>query len=134
MDINKFQQFKQTGTKLGKNIIGIMRSLGFTFSAGFYHRNDIKSFKYIVLFYNSENGGSIGFAFTNNEEAKGKFKITHSERKTSGSVTCRSFFFNYDLASKIEQISGKYKPLEIEHPMFGKMHYIKLNEKIILKI
>lgn len=129
MDINKFQQFKQTGTKLGKNIIGIMRSFGFTFSAGFYHRNKVKDFKYVVLFFNPENGGSVGFAFTNSEEAKGKFKVTHSENKTSGSVTCRSFFFSYDLALKIEQIAGKYKPQEIEHPMFGNMHYIKLSEK-----
>lgn len=119
------------GVKLGKNIIGIMRSFGFTFSAGFYHHNQIKDFKYVVLFYNQENGGSIGFAFTNSEEAKGRFKITHSDKKTSGSVTCRSFFFNYDLSSKIEQIAGRYKPQGIEHPMFGKMFYIKLNEKII---
>lgn len=130
MDIEKFQQFQKTGVKLGKNVIGIMRSFGFTFSAGFFHHNKLKDFNYVVLFFNPENGGSVGFAFTNNNEARGRFKITHSESRSSASVTCRSFFFNYDLGIKIEQIAGRYKPQEIEHPMFGKMYYIKLNEKL----
>ena len=129
MDINKFQQFQKTGVKLGKNIIGIMRSLGFTFSAGFYHRNNVKNYKYVVLFYNPENGRSIGFAFTNSEDVKGKFKLTKSERDTSGSVTCVSFFNNFNLAKNIDEIAGKYEPKETEHPFFDKMYYIKLDEK-----
>lgn len=130
MDIGDFQQFKTPGSKVGKNVIGIMRSFGFSFSARFTRIGDIANKKYVVLFYNAENGGSIGFAFTNLEEAEGKFKVTHTESKTSGSVTCRSFFFNYGLEKKIEELAGRYEPREIAHPFFKKMYYIELNKKL----
>lgn len=126
MDISNFEQFTKTGTKLSNNNISISKAHSFGFNSGFYHRNNIKNFKFVVLFYNKQEN-SIGFLFSN-DELDGKFTVTHSENRTSGGVTCRSFFSNYDL--KCGEMAGQYLPQEISHPNFGKMFVIDLNKKI----
>ena len=128
MEITDFEQFKKTGAKLSSNTISINRALSFGFNSGFYHKNNLKDYKLVVLFYNEKNH-SVGFFFTNNE-AEGKLKITHSESKTSGGVTARSFFTNYKLDSDIATLAGKYKPQEVTHPVFGKIFIIELDKKL----
>jgi hypothetical protein len=126
MDISNFEQFTKTGTKLSNNTISINKSNSFGFNSGFYHKNNIKNYEFVVLFY-AKNDNSVAFLFTNDQTVKGKFQITHSKNRTSGGVTCRSFFSNYELNSSL--LAGKYEPSEENHPTFGKMFIVKLDEK-----
>jgi len=127
MDINNFKQFKNTGTKLSNHTFSINKSRSFGINSGFYHKNNIKIYKYAVLFYNDKDR-SIAFLFTNDENINGKFKITHSDNKTSGNITAVSFFNSYGL--NIKEIVGKYNPKEIVHPEFGKIFYVTINKTV----
>lgn len=134
MDFTTLEQFTKSGAKLSNNLISISRALGFGFNAGFYNANNISSFKYVILFYSAVDK-TIGFLFTNNEEIKGKFIITHSENKiskekTSGGVVARSFFSNYHLDRIIDEVAGKYEPIKEIHPQYGTVFLIKLDQKI----
>ena len=94
MDLEKFEQFKKTGAKLSNYSISINNALSFGFNSGFYNKNNIKGYIYVVLFYNKKDN-SVAFFFTNNE-ADGRFRITHSKNKTSGNRAPKTRFHSAD--------------------------------------
>lgn len=131
MDFSKLEQFTKSGSRMSKNTIAITKNFSFMFHGGFYNRAEMKKYEFIVLFYNKEEN-IIAFLLTNNENIEGKYRITHSNKKTSASFTGRAFFFSSQLNEKInnKEIIGKYEPKEDKHPIFGKIYYIELNKKL----
>ena len=128
MEIGKFVQFEDTGKRIGTYAISISRAFGFGFLSAFYRKNNISTYKYVVLFFNKDEM-AIGFAFTNDGETKGRFTITHSLSKTSAGVTAMTFFNRIGIDKlSIEKYAKQYKVYESVHQQFGKIYYIKLNE------
>lgn len=84
--------------------ITITKSGGIGFPKKFSQDHGIKTFGYVLLFYDP-NKLAIGVAFTNNDE-KGKLKISHSKDSYGSNVNARTFFFVNNIDFKT--YSGKY--------------------------
>lgn len=123
-----FVTFEDVGAKFGKYTISLGAHGGFGFNSGFYKRENIKQYSYVVLSYDA-NKNAVAFNFTNDSTPKGAWKITHTHNKHSASVVVRSFFAAHDINP--EKYTGKYTPNEYIDPKIGKLFYIilKHNEK-----
>lgn len=62
------------------------------FNQGAVERFGLQEYKYVIFFYDKENG-KIGFKFTNDEKEEGISKI--SIRKTGATVSSKSFLEYY---------------------------------------
>lgn len=105
MEKYKFQKFVGRNVRLEYRIT-ITRSHSIGFPTKFYKDNGIKSFKYVVLFWDVENH-AIGLHFTNDEGETNKFAILHSKAGYGGSIVARSFFRSYGIDPKIYH--GRYE-------------------------
>ncbi|NQU82382.1 MAG: hypothetical protein HQ539_00310 [Parcubacteria group bacterium] len=107
-----FKRYTKTRSKLSNNTISITGSYSFGFNSGFYHKENIKDFKKVVFFFDSDKN-AIGFYFTNDESSEGAFTIIHGKSGTTGSVTARSFFLNNNIDRK--EYRNKIEPDKIKH-------------------
>lgn len=129
-EIFDFVQFQKVGSKFGSYIISISNHAAFGINSGFYARENISKYSHAMIYYD-ESRKTIAFSFTNSPSAKGSFKITHG--KSSGGIVARSFFsslFPGKMEEEIKKYVGGYKPEVYSDNKFGKLFYIKLEEKL----
>ncbi len=115
----------------GRNVrqedrITITKSNSIGFPQKFYQDNDIKNFKYVVLFWDESNK-AIGIHFTNDEKEKNSFKIIHSKKGYGGQVVVRSFFRTYSIDPKVYH--GRYEWEKYNLEGVGEIFVIKLKER-----
>lgn len=96
------------------------------FPTKFYNDNQIRDYKYVVLFY-SEPEKAVGVKFTNEEE-KGVLKIHHSKTGQGGSVVARNFFRANNLDYKVYRGRYEYKKETFEG--IGELCVFQLRERI----
>ncbi len=123
MDYN-FKKFDKRNVRLESRIT-ITKSNSFGFPTKYSGDNNIKHFKYVILFYDKDSK-AIGINFTNNEEEQNKFTLIKSD-KYGASVVARSFFKVNSIDT--EKHHGRYcwKIVEVEN--IGKLFVIELGNK-----
>ena len=97
------------------------------FPTRFYQDNNIKDYKYIVLYYD-EAQKAIGIHFTNDENEKSKFSILHSKQNYGGSAVVRSFFKVSRIDPKIYY--GRYDFTVRQEPELGTLYVFQLKERV----
>lgn len=97
----------------------------FGFPSKFYEDNDLKNYKYVVLFWDADNK-AIGIQFTNDEEEKSKLTLVKSS-KYGASLSAKSFFTKNDIDPKKHK--GRYEWKKVQIPNAGEAFVIELKEK-----
>jgi len=117
-----FIKFESRNVKT-EDRITITKSQSIGLPTKFYNDNEVKQFKYAVLFYDVAVK-AIGIQFTNNENEKNRFSIIKSV-KYGGSIVSRSFFRinNIDTA----KYHGRYNWKIVEQEGIGKLFVIELD-------
>lgn len=121
----KFQKFENRNARL-ENRISVTRSNSIGFPTQFYRNNNIRQYKYIVLYYDQDKE-AVGIHFTSSEEDKNKFSIIHSKKGFGGSVVIRSFFRTYNI--DLEKYHGKYKWEKQQLEGVGELFVIDLKKR-----
>jgi len=123
-----FKKFTKVGSKLGNYSISVNgKSFSFGFNSGFYSKEKIKNYKKVILFFD-ESKKAVAFHFTNDENAKGAFTIIHSNNRTTGSTTAKSFFIDNKIAGE-EKYFGQKTPKKIQDNNFGLLFVIELDKQ-----
>ena len=117
--------FTAKGAKIKDPKVIILPNHHFLFNAAFVHKAEIHKSTHVVLGY-SEQSNSIVFQFTSDTKAKGA--LTLINKNNSSSVGTRSFFNYYFL--NVQDISGRYKPENVQIAKIGKVWVINLNNKL----
>jgi hypothetical protein len=119
-----FKKFDKRNVRLETRIT-ITKSSSFGFPTKFSEDNNIKKYKYVVLYYD-KNRRAIGINFTNDDNEKNRFTIIKSD-KYGASIVARSFF----KVNSIDTVKyhGRYewKTENIEN--IGKLFIIELENK-----
>ena len=117
-----FKVFRNEGKRFGSYTISISKNAAFGFNAGFYHRDNIKNFKYVTLAFD-ESKRAVAFLFFQKDPGeKGPFKIIHG--KSSGSAVAHSFFKFHGI--DLQKNAGRYEPTLYKNTDNGKSFYIIL--------
>lgn len=119
----KFKKFTRTGARLGNYSISLTGSHSFGFNSGFYNKEGISKYKKVILFYDKSRK-AVGFQFTKDDNAEGAFTIIHGNKRTTGSITARSFVMDKDLNKK--EYFGRKIPTKVEDEDFGELFVIEL--------
>jgi len=121
-----FEKFEKKNIRQEKRIT-LTKSSQIGFPTRFCEDNNVKSFKYIVLFFDKTKK-AIAIHFTNNENEENKFKIIHY-KKYGSSVIARSFFNEYSIDPKLYH--GRYDYKKINQEGIGELFVFDLtiNEK-----
>ncbi|MDD4995614.1 MAG: hypothetical protein PHW53_04090 [Patescibacteria group bacterium] len=123
-DEYNLKKFTKVGSKFGNYSISLNgKSFSFGFNSGFYNKENIASYKKVVLFFD-EGKKAVGFCFTNNEKAEGAFTVIHSNNKSTGSVTARSFIINNQLENP--GYYGQKIPKLVQDDEIGMVYVIQL--------
>lgn len=118
-----FEKFENRHTRVEERIT-LTRSNSIGFPSRFYHDNNIKDFKYAVLFWNADTK-EIGILFTNEEsEKKNGFAIARSKEGYGGSVVARSFFRHYKIDPNVYY--GRYAWTKSTEAGIGDIFVIRL--------
>lgn len=102
--------------------ITITKSNGIGFPTKFYIDNEIRNFKYVVLFWDGERQ-AIGIRFTSDEAEKSKFSIIHSTNY-GGSIVARSFFKTFGIDPLL--VHGRYEWIKNRIDGVGEVFIIEL--------
>jgi hypothetical protein len=94
------------------------------FNVGFCHKANLEDTNAVILGYHPKKKAII-FQFTEDEKARGAFRLVH--RGSAASITPHSFFRAYELDQ--EEIIGCYTPYKQRIPKVGDVWLIKLDEK-----
>lgn len=97
----------------------------FGFPAKFYVDNNLKDYKYVVLFWDAENK-AIGIQFSNNEQEKSKLTLVRST-KYGASLSAKSFFTKNKIDPK--KYKGRYEWKKVQVPDVGEVFVIEPKEK-----
>lgn len=100
----KFQKFTEVGKRF-EDRITVTRSRAIGFPTQFCKQNNIKNYKYGVLFFD-ETQNAIGIKFTNSEDEAGKISINHSS-DYGGHLLANSFFKANRINTK--RYAGRYE-------------------------
>jgi len=119
-----FKKFDKRNVRLESRIT-ITRSNSFGFPTKYSEDNNVKQFKYVILFYDKDSK-AIGIHFTNNEEDQNKFSLIKSD-KYGASVVARSFFKTNSIDT--EKHHGRYSWKIVEVENIGKLFVIELGNK-----
>lgn len=117
----QFKKFEARNTRI-ENRITITKSNSIGLPTKFYQDNEIKNFKYAILFWD-EAKKAIGIYFTNNKEEKGGFKIIHGQ-KYGGQILVKSFLRSNNINPKIYH--GRYEWEKYNLKEVGEIFVIKL--------
>lgn len=121
----QFEKFQNRNVRL-ENRITITKSNSIGFPSKFYKDNEIRKYKYVVLFYDKKQK-AVGIQFMNDEDEKNKFSVIHSKKGYGGSVVVRSFFKTYDIDPKLYY--GRYDWKKYTSEETGKLFVIDLKER-----
>ena len=116
-----FQKFEKTNARQ-ENRITITKSNSFGFPTKFYQENNIRNYKYVVLFFDPSEQ-AIGIQFTNSEEERHKFSILKS-KKFGGGIVATSFFKTYNLDPK--KLHGRYLWKKENVDAVGELYIVEL--------
>ncbi len=94
-----FKKFENTHQRL-EDRITITKTNSIGFPGKFYKDNNIKDFKYVVLYYDSDSK-AVGIQFIADEGEKNKFTIMHSKLGYGGGIIARSFFKSNNIDPKL---------------------------------
>lgn len=120
--IYNFKKFESTGGKYETRItITGSRSIGFP--TKFYNENNIKRYKFVILFYDEEQK-VIGLKFSDDKEEPHKYTLIKSDNY-GASIVATSFFKKYNLDPK--KYKGKYDWKKVRTE-FGNLFVIELNK------
>jgi hypothetical protein len=108
-----------------ENRLTITKSFSVGFPQKFYQDNEIKTYKYVVLYWDSESK-VIGINFTNNEQEKSKFSIIHSKIGYGGSIATRSFLKTNKIDPNIHH--GRYEWEKIKIDDTKEVFIVKLDK------
>ena len=123
MDYN-FSKFKNTHGRYESRItVTASRSIGFP--TLFYNKNNIGSYKYVIL-YLDDKQKAIGIQFSNDEEEPHKFTLIKSKAGYGGNIVATSFFKRYGIDPKVYK--GKYNWKKVK-TQFGELFVIELRER-----
>lgn len=117
-----FKKFESTGGKY-ETRISITGSRSISFPTKFYQDNNIKKYKFVVLFYD-EGQKAIGLKFTDDENEPHKYTLIKSDNY-GASIVSTSFFKKYNLDPK--KYKGKYD-WKRPNTEFGRLFVIELNK------
>src|SRR3989344_6450105 len=121
-NLQKFEFVNKRRTNRGISIRG---SGAIAFPAKLYDDNNIKNYKYVVLYLDKQQK-LLGIHLTSDEEEKSRFSITRSKQAYGGYITVHSFFKVNDIDPK--KYAGEYPWKKISFD--GKdLFLINLNEK-----
>ncbi|OGZ69874.1 MAG: hypothetical protein A3D44_03170 [Candidatus Staskawiczbacteria bacterium RIFCSPHIGHO2_02_FULL_42_22] len=123
MEDLKFERFTKIGGRFS-NKISLNKAGGFGFSSGFFKKNNISKYPYVIIFY-SKRPMAVGFSFSK-EPKEGAFKITFSNSNTA-SVSPNSFMRAYEINAK--DYYGKYEPHQQKINEGENVFYILLEKK-----
>lgn len=118
-----FKKFDSQHSRVEDRITITKSSYSVGFPTKFYKENGVKDYKYVVLFWDSENK-AMGVHFSNNEQEKNKFTVLHSNQGYGGGVSIRSFFKVNEIDPQIYY--GKYNWEKQQLPGTGEIFVIKL--------
>ncbi len=124
--VYEFKKFEGKNIRQEKRLT-LTRSNQIGFPTRFYTDNEIKKFKYVVLYWDSKNK-AIGIYFTNDEKEENKFSIIHSKEGYGGSVVVRSFLRAYSIDPEIYY--GRYEWEKLNLEGIGEIFLFKLRERI----
>ena len=109
-----------------ENRITITKSNGIGFPTKFYKDNKINEFKYVVLYFDTDQK-ALGLQFSNDEAERNKFSILHSHSGYGGSIVARSFFKTYGIDPN--KYYGRYQwKIELQENI-GNLYVINLKER-----
>lgn len=125
--VYNFKKFENVNKKT-EDKITVTKSNSIGFPSKFYSDNNIKDFKYVVLFYD-EVQKALGVHFTNDEVEKSKFTIIKGKiGATGGSIIARSFFKTYNIDST--KYAGRYEYVKENIEGVGQVFVVQLKEKL----
>jgi hypothetical protein len=121
-----FEKFEAINKKSNNCITITRKSNSMGFPEKFYISNNIKDFKYIVLYYDAESR-AIAIKFTSDDNEKNKLSI--QKGITYGaSVSISGFLKHYKIDT--EKYHGKYDWEKSNIENIGSVYIIKLKEYI----
>ena len=122
-----FEKFQNRHSRIEERIT-ITKSNSIGFPSQFYHQNNIKDFKYAVLYWDVQEK-SIGIRFTNDEsEKKNAFMIARSKIGYGGSISARSFFRHYKIDPTVYH--GRYEWTKHSEASVGELFVISLMARV----
>lgn len=119
-----FQEFEKTSIR-EEDRITVTKSSAIGFPTKFYNDNNLKDFKWVVLFFDPEQK-AVGIHITNNEEKKNKFAILRSKKGYGGQVVVRNFFKLNNI--DVSKYYGRYEWEKFNQESVGELFVIKLTE------
>lgn len=117
-----FQKFEGTNVRL-ENRITITKSKAIGFPTEFSDKNDVKTYKYAVLYFD-KTAKAIGIMFSNEEGTNDRFSLIKSP-KYGASIIAQSFF----KANGIDPIKyhGRYVWKKVPMEGAGELFVIELD-------
>lgn len=119
----KFEKFTEAGSRFNY-IISLNKAGGFSFSAGFCKKHNIRKFPFVVLWYDRKTM-AVGFSFCK-EQVKEAFKISYTQSETA-SLRPNSFIKAHGI--KPEIYAQKYEPRKYRSEEGEEIYYILLEKK-----
>lgn len=121
-----FIKFEGTNVRLESRIT-ITKSKSIGFPTEFSEKNNIKNYKYVVLYFD-KNKKAIGIKLTSDELEKNRFSIIKSP-KYGASIIAQSFFKANGIDP--EKYHGRYEWKKVDVEGVGKIFVIELdNQKL----
>ncbi len=118
----KLTKFTSVGSRVGNYFISFNKS-GLILSSGFYLREGIKNFSRVVLYFD-KNKKAIAIQFSKDNNVEGGFTLVHSNNRTTGSVSARSFILTHGLNDP--KYFGRFVPQKINYEEAGELFVIDL--------
>lgn len=114
-----FEKFATVGARFNYTI-SLNKAGGFSFNSGFYKKHNLKSFPYVILFYDRRRK-AVGFDFVK-KATEGALKLSH--RDNTASVRSSSFIAAYGIIP--EASAGRYHPKQYKTNDGKNLFYILL--------
>ena len=130
MKTPNFTESLSAGARIGSDYIGITKNGAISIYAGFYRKNDIKSFARCKLLIDKVQN-LIGLQFGGEELGNGAYKLNHDENHKTASISASNFFTLNEL--KPLDWYGKYPPEKFDDGVRKNVYMIDLEQKIVTK-
>jgi len=117
-----FVKFESRNAKT-EDRITVTKSQSIGLPTKFFNDNNIKDFKFAVLFYD-KSANAIGIEFTNDENEKNGFSIVKSDNY-GGNIVSRSFFKAHNIDT--QKYHNRYNWKTYEQENAGKLFVIELD-------
>ncbi len=119
-----FEEFTKRKGKFTPQV-SINKSGGFGLSSGMHHRYEIDRYAAVKLYFDKAEQ-KIGIKLLE-QETDGTFRLKKRADEKGAYFSAWSFIEAYSI--DLNKYAGKYSPIEIEDPQFGKLFMIDLKSK-----